>query len=991
MIKKNLHKAGVTFLFCLLFLQLKAQTPQQKAKAWADSVLASLNNDQRIAQLMIVRAHSNLGADHINLVTNQIKKYNIGGLCFFQGGPVRQANLTNFYQSIAQTPLMITIDGEWGLGMRLDSVISLPRQLMLGAVPDAKFAYEYGKLIGEQCKRIGIQVNFAPVVDINNNPNNPVINDRSFGEDKYKVALFGVQVMKGMQDVGVMACAKHFPGHGDTDTDSHYDLPIINKSKQQLDSLELHPFRELFSNGVGSVMVAHLYIPAIDNTKNVATSLSYKNVTALLRNELQYTGLTFTDALEMQGVRKFFPDGEASVQSILAGNDLLCLPSDIPAAISKIKAAIKKKKLSWDDIYSRVHRVLMAKYLYGLNENKTINTDSLVTDLNAATKNLTERISERSITLLKNDESVFPFNASAIAFINKVNKEKIKIAYLAVGITNDNAITKKMKEEFGADVFFFSYKQDAGRIASVTEMLRKNYQQVIVGLHNYSRRPANNFGISSAALQLVKNVLKEPKSSLLLFGNPYAVKNFCAAKNMIVCYEDNEIIQQKTFDIITGKTQPQGKLPVTVCDNFKYGTGLHYPKAATVYLERKPVEESKFITVDSIVNDAMQRRAFPGCVVLAVKDGAIAFEKAYGYYDYEQSQPMSLESVFDMASVTKICATNIAVMKLYEEGKIDLKKNLGHYLPWVNGTNKADLLIEDILLHQAGLKSWIPFFKEIIDSQTGVPHDDKFESVSDAEYSVRVAEELYMRNDWVDTMYQRILQSELGPRGKYVYSDNDFIFLGKIVEQITGLTLDQYVRKTFYEPLDLFHTGFLPREHLALNSIVPTEREVLFRRQLLRGDVHDPGAAMFGGIAGHAGLFSTAYELAVIMQMLNNSGTIGEQQFFKPETVKLFTSYGTENSRRGLGFDKPERMVTQQYMGKDTMMRKDSYPAVLCSSETFGHTGYTGTCVWADPTNNIVFVMLTNRVHPEGGTNTKLLSLQVRRKVQDELYRMLMN
>ncbi len=398
----------------------------------------------------------------------------------------------------------------------------------------------------------------------------------------------------------------------------------------------------------------------------------------------------------------------------------------------------------------------------------------------------------------------------------------------------------------------------------------------------------------------------------------------------------------------------------------------------------------KFTAVDSIVQDAIDRRAFPGCVVLAVKDGTIAFEKAYGYYDYEQTQPMTMESVFDMASVTKICATNIAIMKLYEEGRIDLKKNLGSYLPWVNGSNKADLIIEDILLHQAGLKAWIPFFKEIIDSQTGIPQDDKFESVADATYTVRVADELYMRQDWVDTMYQRILQSAVGPRGKYVYSDNDFIFLGKIVEQLSGKSLDEYVRTIFYEPLDLHHTGFLPRNHLSLQQIVPTEREVLFRRQQLRGDVHDPGAAMFGGIAGHAGLFSTAYELAVLMQMLCNGGTIGNKQFFKKETIDLFTAYGSENSRRGLGFDKPERMVMKQYMGKDTLMRKDGYPSVLSSEQTFGHTGYTGTCVWADPANKIVYVFLSNRVYPDGGTNTRLLTLNVRGKVQDELYKILL-
>lgn len=975
-----MKKFILTIAVSLSFSSAFAQTKQEMAKRWADSIMNTLNNDERIAQLMIIRAHSNLGADHVQKVVDQIQKYNVGGLCFFQGGPVRQANLTNYYQRIAKTPLMITIDAEWGLGMRLDSVTALPRQLMLGAVQDAGFVYQYGKLIGEQCRRMGIQVNFAPVVDVNNNPNNPVINDRSFGEDKYKVALFGVQCMKGMQDVGVMACAKHFPGHGDTETDSHYDLPVINKTKSQLDSLELYPFREMFSNGVGSVMIGHLYIPSIDNTRNRATSLSYKNVTQLLRNELQYQGLTFTDALEMQGVKKFFPSGEASVQSIIAGNDLLCLPGDVPAAISKIKKAIKKKKLSWDDINSRVQRILMAKYLYGLGELKPIATEQLADELNAQTIAFNKNIADHSITLLKNDEAVFPISPSAIAFMGQVKKETMKVAYIAIGTSAENTVTKRMREELKADVFFFNYKQDAGRILSMVQLMKNNYQQVIVGLHGYSRRPANNFGISAPALQFANALLQIPKSSLLLFGNPYAAKNFCNAKNILACYEDNDIVQSSAFDILTGAKQPEGRLPVTVCEGLKYGAGLGYGKTAAAILPKQLMDESKFYAVDSIVTDAIHKKAFPGCVVLAVKNDSIVFEKSYGHYTYEQAERMTMESVFDMASVTKICATTLAVMKLYEEGKFDLKQRLGFYIPWVNGTNKQDLLIEDILLHQAGLKSWIPFYKEIIDAQTGVPFDDMYENVSIEGYSIRVADRFYMRKDWLDTMQQRILQSEMGPHGKYVYSDNDFIFLGKIVEQLTGLSLDDYVRKHFYEPLDLHATGFLPRQHLPLSRIVPTEKEVLFRRQLLRGDVHDPGAAMFGGIAGHAGLFSTAYEMAVLMQMLNNGGTIAGKQFFKPETVQLFTSYGSEGSRRGFGFDKPE---------KDNDTRKDPYPAVSVSPAAFGHTGYTGTCVWADPDHKIVFVFLSNRVHPDGGANGKLLSMNVRGKVHDAIYKVL--
>lgn len=975
--KKFLLAFAVTVTHLFAF----SQTKQELAQRWADSVLQTLTKDQRIAQLMIIRAHSNLGADHIKSVTEQIQKYNVGGLCFFQGGPIRQANLTNYYQSIAQTPLLITIDAEWGLGMRLDSVVSLPRQLMMGAAQDAALVYQYGRIIGDQCKRMGIQVNFAPVVDVNNNPNNPVINDRSFGEDRYKVALFGVQCMKGMQDVGVMACAKHFPGHGDTETDSHYDLPVINKTRPELDSLELYPFRELFEQGIGSVMVAHLYIPAIDNTKNVATSISYNNVTKLLRQELGYKGLSFTDALEMQGVKKFYPDGEASVQSLIAGNDLLCLPGDVPAAILKIKKAIKKKKLKWDDINSRVHRLLVAKYMYGLSSLQPINTNNLLNDLNAQTAAFKKLSAEKTITLLRNDLDVLPLSAAAMSFKNKVTRDDRKIAYVAIGITADNVIIKKMKEELNADVFFFSYKNDAGRILSLVELMKQNYQQVVIGVHGYSRRPQNNFGMSVSSVQLVNRLLELPKSVLLAFGNPYVLKNFCAAKNSMVCYEDDNYTQAAAFDILIGKQLPQGKLPVTVCDELKFGTGLKYTEITPGALPKEQMDESKFAAVDSIIADAIMKRATPGCVVMAVKDGKIVFEKAYGSYTYEQTEPMTLESVFDMASVTKICATTISVMKLYEEGKLDLQQKLGYYLPWVNGTNKQDLVIQDILLHQAGLKSYIPFFRETIDTVTGVPLQNLYANGPAEEFTIRVADNFYMRNDWTDTIRERILKSELGPLGKYVYSDNDFIFLGKIVEQLSGMTLDNYVRKTFYEPLHLYSTGFLPLQHVPLNRIVPTERELQFRRQLLRGDVHDPGAAMFGGIAGHAGLFSTAYELAVIMQMLNNGGSIGNQTFLKPETVQKFIAYGSTISRRGLGFDKPE---------KDNLTRKDPYPALSVSPSTFGHTGYTGTGVWADPENKIVYIFLSNRVNPDGGTNTKLLTMNVRGKVQDAIYKVLL-
>lgn len=958
-----------------------AQQATVAARNWADSVLQTLSPEQRIAQLLIIRAHSNLGSGHVQQVSHLIRRYNVGGLCFFQGGPVRQAQLTNYYQSIARTPLLITIDAEWGLGMQLDSVQPLPRQLMLGAATDAELAYAYGRVLGQQCRRIGVHVNFAPVADVNNNPNNPVINDRSLGEDKYKVALFATQITRGMQDAGVMACAKHFPGHGDTETDSHYDLPVINKSKEQLDTLELYPFRELFQAGVGSVMVAHLYIPVIDNTANVATSLSYNNVTKLLREELNYNGLVFTDALEMQGVKKFFPGGEAAVRALQAGNDLLCLPHDVPQAIAAIQKALRKRQLSWETINNRVRRVLEQKYLYGAAHPEIIDINNLVEDLNAPLAELQQRIAAESITLLRNNAHVLPLQPSALAFMQAAKKEPLRTVYVAIGTDVENTIIRNMRSGLNADVVFFSYKQDAGRVPSLVAQLQKNYHQVVIGLHGYSRRPANNFGISKPAQQLVHELVKLPRTSLLLFGNPYAAAMFCNAPVLLACYEDAPYIQQKAYEVVTGTLPPQGVLPVTVCNELPYGTSLSYNRAATVtLLQRQLLPEALFAPVDSIVTDAINRKAFPGCVVLATHKGRVVFEKAYGHFTYEATEPVTTDAVYDLASVTKICATTVAVMKLYEEGKIDLRKPLGYYLPWVRGSNKEDLLLEDILLHQAGLKAWIPFFREVMDEKTGIPYSSLFASGPYDAYAVPVANQMFMRSDWLDTMYLRILQSELSSKGAYVYSDNDFIFLGKIVEAVSGMPLDAYVKQHFYEPLHMHHTGFLPKNFVPLNRIVPTEREPVFRRQLLRGYVHDPGAAMFGGVAGHAGLFGTAYDLAVLMQMLLNGGRMGDTQYLQPATIQKFTAYGSERSRRGLGFDKPE---------KDNATRKEPYPAALVSPATFGHTGFTGTCTWADPDNDIVFVFLSNRVHPDAGNN-KLLTLNVRGKVHDALYRIIL-
>ncbi|WP_255373590.1 glycoside hydrolase family 3 N-terminal domain-containing protein [Chitinophaga sp. CF118] len=972
---------------------LRRESPEDH---WVDSVFESLNADERIAQLIMIRAHSNLGIDHVNKIVNDIKDNKVGGLIFFQGGPVRQALLTNYYQSISKTPLMIAIDGEWGLGMRLDSVIALPRNLMLGAVKDSTLAYDYGRILGQQCRRLGIHMDYAPDMDVNNNPNNPVINDRSFGQDKYQVARLGIQTIKGMQDQGVMACAKHFPGHGDTDVDSHLDLPTIRKSRAQLDSLELYPFREAIAAGVGGIMIAHLYIPAIDSTPNTPTSISYKAVTGLLKQELGYKGIIITDALEMKGIAKFYTNGEEAAQSLLAGNDMMMLPSTAEGSVDAIKRAIRKDLISWDEVNLRVKKVLHAKYQMGLYKPQVIDLNNLTSDLNAASDSLTRRISENALTLLKNDNHLIPFNQHTPG----------KVAVIAVGADVNNAFVQTIKA-IRPDVtsYIFTSRQDVNQVGQVVERLKHDYQAVIIGLHNYGRRPANSFGLSTAERLLIQQLQLEMPSVTVVFGNPYAIQYFCEAPTIIAAYEDDDNTQRAAARQLFGQLQPKGKLPVTVCSNFPYGTGIvpePLPKLAAplelshVKPESVGMNSQTLQHLDVLANEMIKKKAAPGCQIVVMKDGKIVYDKNFGAYDYSKREAVTSQSIYDLASVTKVCATTMSVMRLYDEGKLKLDATLGDYLPWVVGSNKAGLRIRDILLHQAGLVPFIPFYKETL-MDKGVPDTALYHSYADSLYSVRVAEHLYLKSTYTDTLFRRIVESPLKPSPGYVYSDNDFILLGEIVEQITGKKLNHYVRETFYEPLGMTTTGFKPRERFSLSQLAPTENERTFRRQWIRGDVHDPGAAMFGGVAGHAGLFSNAEDLAILMQMLLNGGTYNGKQYIKSETLQLFTSYNSNVSRRGLGFDKPEKDNSKEEVkgkkkkGKSKKSKsEDAYPCKSASPLTYGHTGFTGTCIWVDPQSKLVFIFLSNRVCPDGD-NPKLGTMHVRQNMMETLYEAMEN
>lgn len=954
---------------CLIFLSCSLHGLGQEAASaendWVDSVYRSLNDKERIGQLIVMRLSSIDGKTrkvtfYDSLVSDCISKYNIGGICLFQGAPEKQASLINSLQARAKTPLLISIDGEWGLGMRMgDSIQSLPRQMMLGAVRDTHITYSYARVIADQCRRFGIHMDFAPVIDINNNPQNPVINDRSFGEDKERVAVLGRQYINGLQDAGIMACVKHFPGHGDVSVDSHYDLPVISKKRASLDSLELFPFRSLFNAGVSSVMVGHLFIPAIDSTPNLATSLSPKNVKELMQGELGFRGLSFTDALEMQGVKKFFPSGKSSVEALRAGNDMLLLPEDVPAAIDSVMAAIQRGTISGRDVEAHCRKVLSYKFRYGIRDSNPVDTIDITADLNRSIPSMRRVIAENAITLAAASNNIFfPLHPAV---------KKGELAYVSLGLGSGNGLALKLNREYKADSFYFPIITDSNYSASALIQTLESYDRIILGIHNISRRPQNHFGISGQALELLSALSAKNNVLVMLFGNPYAAANICEAKNLVICYEDDSITRATAADFLYGRLPYKGMLPVTVCDNLRSGTSLREPGLSNFV--------SGSASIDSIVYDAIEKKAVPGAVVLVAKEGKVVHHSAYGNFRYDYSEPVTTRSIYDVASVTKVCATTLAVMKLYEENKIILRKKISTYLPELKGKAIGKIPVEKLLLHEGGLPPTIPFQKMELDS-AGMPLPGSFSADSSAGYPIRVADHVYAKALWKERIMKMIAGIRLEKMKKYVYSDIDFILLGKIVEKITGEPLDQYVSREFYCPLGLMSTTYSPRAILPLKQIAPTEDEKVFRRQLLRGDVHDPTAAMMGGVAGHAGLFSDAYDLYVIMQMLLNGGEYGGVRYFKKSTVTLFTDYHSSLSRRGLGFDKPE---------KDNATRPHPYPALEASPLSFGHLGFTGTCAWVDPTAKMVFVLLSNRVYP--AADDKFVKMNIRTKVFEAIYR----
>jgi beta-glucosidase-like glycosyl hydrolase/CubicO group peptidase (beta-lactamase class C family) len=990
---QTLKKTFALLLVALAYIVLSAASftrrPAQRIpsfkehleeNAWVDSTYAALSPDERLGQLFWLRAHTDKDAAYEAAVEEQVKKYRPGGLCFFnptaKGTPEKQVELTNRYQAHApKLPMFITIDGEWGLGMRMrGTAMSFPRQLMLGAIQDNTLIYRMGEQIAKHCRRVGVNFNFAPDADVNNNAANPVIGFRSFGEDPYNVTAKAYQYMLGMQDNGVMASAKHFPGHGDTGTDSHYDLPLISHDLARLDSIELFPFKILIRQGVASVMIAHLNVPALDDTPNLPSSLSPKIVTDLLRNKLNFKGLILTDGLEMHAVIKNFPRGEVEARALAAGVDVLLLPVDLEASFRTVKQWMADGRISPASIEASVKRVLLWKHRMGIQNYTPVALENVRADVNDPEALAVKReLIANALTLVKNDDSFLPLGrGKEVTPFQKVSP----LAALAIGTGSNNAFHKRLSS-FGKIELHTSGKDVPNSLIAKL----KDKEAVIVSLHDMSQFASKGYGLTQDIKDFIEALRKETRVVLVQFGNPYAAKFFENVQNLLVCYEEDDEVQDLAAQALFGVFPLRGKLPVTASPALPAGTGITTTSVERLGYgvpEEVGMSSSKLEKVDELMAEAIAEGATPGGVVLVARKGKIVWRKAYGHHTYDaNARPTEPDDIWDLASITKVAASTISLMRLQEDGKFDPKDPVEKYLPEFASTNKKGIPLVDMMTHRARLTPWIKFYEKTI-TPAAKPSPSFYQSKKSDAYSLPVAKDLWLKTGYEKEIWQQIMDSPLEPTKEYKYSDLGFYIASEIIKRQSGQPIEEFAKKNFYEPLGLGTMGYRPYERFPLERIPPTENDDYFRDRRIQGYVHDMGAAMLNQATGHAGLFSDAEDLAVLMQMLLNKGSYGGMQYLKPETINYYTTRCEGCTRRGIGFD-----MFQKNTSYENNLSK------LASDGTFGHLGFTGTAVWVDLAQELIYVFLSNRTFPSM-KNNKLAKLNTRVKVQDAVYEAIM-
>lgn len=952
-------------------------------RRWVDNKLQSMTLKQKIGQLFIHTVAPYTTQSNKQNISDAVKEYGIGGLLFSGGEIEKQIELTNYAQSMAEIPLLITFDGEWGLAMRLKGTPSFPRNRVLGCIQNDTLLYEYGKEVARQLREIGVHVNFAPVADIDNNPKNPVINTRSFGSDRENVARKVVAYSRGLQDGGVLAVCKHFPGHGDTEVDSHKSLPVLPFTRERLDSIELYPFRKAIEAGVGGMMVGHLNVTSLDNK---AASVSHAVVTELLKNELHFSGLVFTDALEMKGISS---NPYVSAQALIAGNDMVLAPRNLKRELDGVLKAVKEGKITEDEINEKCRKVLTYKYAFGLDRRPVVAKEGVMARINKSyTNDLMNRIKTSAVTVIKDSDEMLPLDLSlsgtvvlnvsstlseTYPFYNQIN-DTYPVTWLHANLDSLQYLKKKITPAQRIIVAVYTSKVD--KYKKVLAELAKGKPTILICFNSHK------------VLQKLDDVVAQSSA-------------------VVLAHSDDKPVQKFVAEMLLGNKRVDGRLSVDYNDEYKAGLGVVVdPDKPRRYKPEEFGMDSKGLArIDSIAMYGIENGAYPGCHVLVWKNGYPVYNKCFGTHTYESDRKVKENDLYDLASLTKTTATMLAVMKLYDDGKLNLTDKISNYVPEMKSTNKENITIQELLYHESGLPAYLPFYKKAIDTKSckggmykkykDANHSVKVannlyictnysflpEWVSDketSEYSLRVSDNMYIKPEFKSVILKEIADTPLKGHS-YRYSCLNFMLLKEAVENISGMPMDEFLEENFYKPMGLVHTMYNPLRRYSKDEIIPTVKEDFLRKGPVHGYVHDEAAAMLGGVSGNAGLFSTAKEVATIYQMLLDKGVMGDRRYLTRSTCELFLTMKSKNSRRGLGFDKPDKEKPE-----------NGYCAPETPASVFGHTGFTGTCAWADPDNDLVFVFLCNRIYPNPCDRKNLMKLKIRPAIQQAIYQAIM-
>jgi beta-glucosidase-like glycosyl hydrolase/CubicO group peptidase (beta-lactamase class C family) len=926
---------------------------------WVDSVYNQMTFNEKVGQLFMVACYSNKDTIHTNAIEKLVRNYNIGGLIFFQGGPKRQARLTNKYQALSKVPLFIGIDAEWGLSMRLDSTFRYPFNMTLGAIKDLKLVEQVGVSMAKESKRLGVHFNFSPVLDINTNPKNPIIGYRSFGENKVNVTEHAIALMNGVQSQGVFSTGKHFPGHGDTSTDSHSTLPVVNATLDHIEKVELYPYKRMFDEGLVSVMVAHLNVPSLEPREGYPTSISYSVVNNLLKEQLGFDGLIFTDALNMKGASNFKKPGDIDLEAFLAGNDILLFAENVPLAVEKISSGYRDGLISENRLAESVKKILHYKFKAGLNNYKPVEGINIHNDLNPRSNlDLQYQLYENAITVVKNQDAILP--------IKNLNQ---KIAYVKMGDdTNSSFVTTLNKYTEVTEVF------DANIDSLMTKL--NGYETVIIGYHKSDKSWWKSPELSETELQIINRIATQKKVILDCFAKPYSlsnIANFEPIEAVVASYQNGTVVQEVSAELLFGAIDAKGKLPVSINETFKAGDGIATEKLNRLGFttpENVGMSSEKLNQIEKLAQKAIDGKMAPGMQILVARKGKVIYQKSFGSHTYDTATKVKNTDLYDVASLTKIVATLPNVMQVYDKKKVNLETTLGEMLPIFKASNKEQITFKELLSHYGRMQAWIPFYKATVDSSK-MPMEKYYRKVATQGFTKRVSDSLFLRDDYHDTIIKKIINSPLMDKKEYRYSDFTFIILKQYLEKITGKPLDELAYDNFYKTLGMNNTLYNPLQKLDKKVIVPTEIDTYFRHDTIQGYVHDMEAAMENGVGGHAGIFSNAMDVAKMMQLFLQKGNYGNQQYFSEATFTDFNTcwYCTEGNRRGLGFDKPQLGTAGPTCG-------------CVSMSSFGHTGFTGTIAWADPATDIVYVFLSNRTYPDSNLPNKLSKENIREDIQ---------